>query len=172
VCTVTTLNYDSVGVGKGTQDALKRSKTTVATHGVNTGSPPTEDTWPDGEKSSQKFANLKAELWNKLRARFKKSWEKCRWLEGERDAESHDWPTDECIILPAERGGSDVATLCAQLSTVKNEANEAGKVIMQSKKSLKKDGIASPDHADALVLTEATTSQVETWMKAFGVQER
>lgn len=172
VCAVTTLNYDSVGVGKGTQDALKRQKTAVATHGVNTGSPPTDDVWPDGEKSDQKFANLKAELWNKLRARFKKSWEKVRWLEGERDAESHDWPTDECIILPAEKGGTEVATLCAQLSTVKNESNEAGKVIMQSKKSLKKDGIASPDHADALVLTEANTSQVETWMRAFGVAER
>jgi len=167
-CAVTHLNYDSVGVGKGTQDALKRHKTAIVTHGVNTGNKPTEDRWPDGQTSLEKFANLKAELWNKLRYRFKKSYEKLRWLTGHRDAEAHDWPTDECIILPAERGGTDVATLCAQLSTVKNESNEVGKTIMQSKKSMAKDGIVSPDHADALVLTEANPSQIETWIRAFG----
>jgi phage terminase large subunit len=168
-CEARALNYDSVGVGKGTQDALKRTKTAIVTRGVNTGNPPTETRWPDGATSAEKFANLKAELWNKLRARFKKAHEKVLWLEGDRGAEANDWPIDECIIMPREQPGStEVTTLCTQLSTVKNESNEVGKTLMQSKKSMAKNGIASPDHADALVLTEAETSDIDVWLKAFG----
>ena len=170
-CEVTALNYDSVGVGKGTQDALKRHKTKIVTRGVNTGLPPTEDLWPDGETSQQKFFNLKAELWWKTRARFKKSHEKVLFLEGDRE-EGVDHPIDECIIMPSDKSPESVK-LASQLSQVKVDTDaESGKIVIQSKKSLKKDKVPSPDHADALVLTEAKTSDVETWMRAFGVATR
>lgn len=168
-CVVRVANYDNVGVGKGTQDAFKRKVVDgMAVNGVNTGVAPTETRWPDGQKSDEKFANLKAELWNVARERFRKSFQKVRWLEGERDEESYDWPVDECVILPSERGNPAVSTLCSQLSTVKNESTENGKTIMQSKKSMKKENIASPDHADALILTFAPAGVVETWIATLG----
>ena len=172
-CTVTSLNYDSVGVGKGVQDSFKRRQSAMVITGINTGVEPSEAVWPDGQTSKQKFLNLKAELWNKLRQRFRKSFQKVRWLEAndeqrKLDPEAHDWPIDECIILPAEPPGStEVTIMCTQLSTVRNEETENGKTRMQSKVSMKKEGIASPDHADALVLTEASQSDVEQWI-AFG----
>jgi hypothetical protein len=169
---VTVLNYDSVGVGKGTQDAFKRHKATALVKtGVNTGQPPSDDRWPDGETSKEKFANLKAELWWKTRARFKKSHEKVLFLEGgdPETTDAYDWPIDECIIMPGGND-SDVLKLASQLSSVKVESNEAGKIIMQSKKSMAKDGMPSPDHADSLVLTEANKSVVDQWIRAAGGQ--
>lgn len=168
-CEVTSLNYDSVGVGKGTQDALKRKKTKVVTRGVNTGQPPTDAKWPDGETSKEKFANLKAELWFVARARFKKSFEKVAWIEGN-EREGHDWPIDECFLLPPNSAGADVGTLITQLSTVKvGPPAENGKILLESKKKMLKDGTPSPDHADSLIQTLAPTSEIEIWMKAFGV---
>lgn len=168
-CAVTAINYDSVGVGKGTQDAFKRAKTAIITHGVNTGVPPTEEVWPDGEKASEKFANLKAELWWKLRSRFKKAHEKVLFIEGDVDG-GHDWPIDECILMPGDRHGPDATKMATQLSTVKSLPAENGKIIMQSKADMKRNGMPSPDHADSLVLTEANPSQIETWIRAFGTE--
>jgi len=170
VCEIKVINYDNVGVGKGTQDAFKRKTLNgVAINGVNVGQRPTETKWPDGETSEEKFANLKAELWKKIAERFRKSWQKMIWIDGDRDnPEANDWPIEECIILPSEKGCPAVTTLCAQLSTVKVETNEVGKAIMQSKKDMKKNGIASPDHADALVLTEAPAGVVERWIATLG----
>lgn len=169
---ITALNYDPLGVGKGTQDALKRHKTGVATRGVNVGVPPTEHKWPDGETSVQKFLNLKAELWWIGRERFKKAHEKVLFLDGDLE-HGVDWPIDECIIMPADREGIDVTRLCTQISMVKVDTDaESGKIVIQSKKSLKKDGVPSPDHADALMLTFAQTSVVESWIKTLGSESR
>lgn len=175
VAAVTVLNYDSVGVGKGTQDALKRVKTKMVTRGVNTGQPPTEAKWPDGETSQEKFLNLKAELWWKLRNRFKKSKEKLLFIEGieeENGLFPVDHPIDECILMPSDRHGPDVTKMCTQLSTVRSLSSENGKILMESKKNMARNGMPSPDHADALVLTEASSSEIETWMKAFGVGQK
>lgn len=175
-CTVTEINYDVVGVGKGTQDAFKRKQTTIATTGINTGTEPSDEMWPDGKSAKDIFLNLKAELWWKIRERAKKSYEKVLFLEGhEADADDErqpvDHPIDECLILPGDRHGPDATLLAQQLSTVKVELDhENGKIRMQSKKSMAKAGMPSPDHADALVLTEARGSNVDVWLKAFGVQ--
>lgn len=167
VCKITSLHYDSVGVGKGVQDALKRRNSPgIIKNGVNVGQPPTDTRWPDGYTAKEKFANLKAEAWWNMRQAFKCSYELCLFLEGDEvNGIRHD--VNKCAILPTEAGNPDVTILAAQLSLVKVESNEQGKIIIQSKKSLAKDGIASPDHADALALTYAGTSVVETWMKAF-----
>ncbi len=168
LCEARALNYDSVGVGKGTQDALKGQRTGVVTHGVNTGVPPSDYKWPDGETSKEKFLNLKAEIWWIGRARFKKSYEKVLWIEGDQE-NGYDHPIEDCIILPGDREGSDATTLATQLSSVKVDTDaESGKIVIQSKKSLKKDGVPSPDHAEALMNTFAPTSSVEVWLKAFG----
>lgn len=169
-CVITALHYDSVGVGKGVQDGLKRrSSRGLVKHGVNVGMPPTDMRWPDGLTSKEKFFNLKAEGWWKIRERAKNSHEHVMFLEGvskDDGAQEHD--LDSCLLLPTDREGPEATKLCSQLALVKWERAENGKIAIQSKKSLAKDGIPSPDHADALVLTEAGTNVVETWMRAFG----
>lgn len=166
-CEVKVLNYDSVGVGKGTQDALKRHVTKIVTRGVNVGTEPSDHKWPDGETSKEKFFNLKAELWWKTRSRFKKSHEKVLFLDGDLE-NGFDHPIEECIILPSDKN-PDALKMATQLSQVKVDTDaESGKIVIQSKKSLKKDKVPSPDHADALVMTEAPTSSIETWTRAFG----
>jgi phage terminase large subunit len=164
-CEVKVLNYDAPGVGKGVQDALKRRHAPqLVKNGVNTGLPPTDTRWPDGYTSKDKFGNLKAELWWTAREKFKKSYEKVLFLDGDLE-NGIDHPTGECIILPSD-SNPEAAKLASQLSLVKVEHNEQGKIVIQTKKSLAKDGVPSPDHADALMLT-MSPSAVDTWIKAF-----
>ena len=55
--------------------------------------------------------------------------------------------------------------LAAQLSQVKWFHRENGKVQIETKESLAKRRIASPDYADALILTFAGTSKAEKWIQ-------
>lgn len=166
-CKITTLYYDSVGVGKGVQDAMKRKNTPgMNKMGVNVGIAPSDRMWPDGEDSKHKFGNLKAEAWWIGRERFKCSYEKLLFIEGKEGGVDH--PVDDCIFLPSDKEGADCTILAAQISMVKWHRDEKGKIMIQSKDSLRKDGIASPDHADALMLTFAGVSVVEEFMKALG----
>jgi phage terminase large subunit len=167
-CRVGSLHYDEIGVGKGVQDALKRDNTHgLIKHGVNVGNPPTDRVWPDGETSKEKFANLKAEAWFIGREAFKNSYELWLHLTGQEGGHKH--AIKDCVILPGDKEGVDCTVLAAQLSTVKWSMSEKGKIVIQTKASLAKDGIPSPDHADALMLTYAGVSVVEDFMKAMGV---
>lgn len=161
-CRVGTLNYDCVGVG----DAVLRTFARVSVHGlttqgVNTGVPPTERRWEDGQTSADKFGNLKAELWAIVRERCKCSHEMYLHLTGQPGGEPH--PLDNCLLLPSET--PDDLTLAQQLSYPRRERNEKGKVVVESKKTMmEKRGLPSPDHADALVLTEAQ-AELDVWAR-------
>ena len=74
------------------------------------------------------YLNLRAELWYKAK----------HWLEG-RDVRL---PTDD--------------RLKAELATVRYNYTSSGRVKIESKSDLKKRGVASPDSADAFVLTFAS----------------
>ena len=74
------------------------------------------------------YMNLRSELWYKAKA----------WLEG-RD-----------VRLPRD------PTLKAELATVRYSYTSSGRVKIESKGELKKRGVASPDSADAFVLTFAS----------------
>ena len=74
------------------------------------------------------YMNLRSELWYKAKA----------WLEG-RD-----------VRLPRD------ATLKTELATVRYNYTSSGRVKIESKAELKKRGVASPDSADAFVLTFAS----------------
>ena len=74
------------------------------------------------------YMNLRSELWYKAKA----------WLEG-RD-----------VRLPRD------PTLKAELATVRYSYTSSGRVKIESKPELKKRGVASPDSADAFVLTFAS----------------
>lgn len=162
-CIVKSLRYDSPGVGFGVTAALKRSnRKGLMVVGVNTGSPPTDRVWPDGETSEEKFANLKAEGWWMAREAFKSTYEAVLYVETE-GKEGVQHPPSELISIPDDTQGPEATQLAAQLSLCKYTRNEKGKIAIESKKSLAGRGIASPDHADALVLTYTGNSKAETW---------
>lgn len=138
------LYFDSVGVGAGVGSTLKRIKG-VSSKGINVGNKPTKRRWPDGKRSDEKFRNLKAELWFVMRERFRKTFEHVNYLRGIEGGERH--PEDELISLP------DCQDLVRELSSVRWFFTETGKIRMESKDELKRRGIKSPDHADALALT-------------------
>ena len=50
-------------------------------------------------------------------------------------------------------GDADSDALCLQLSLVKWGRNEKGKIVIERKEALARRGIASPDYADAAILT-------------------
>ncbi len=155
---ITELNYDSVGVGTGPKGiwmamsdrdkALWENGPVIAFNPVNTGETPTNARWPDGKTSAEKFENLKAEAWWMLRTRFERTYEYVNatekqladpvWQEGHR--------VEDLISLPNH------PQLIAELSTVKVEYTDKGKVKIESKKQLASRGVKSPDYAEALVL--------------------
>lgn len=162
-CRVKYLRYDSPGVGQGVAAAMKRAQRPGMTlSGVNTGNPPSDLRWPDGETSEEKFANLKAEAWWLARELFKNTHEAVVHAETN-GAQGHLHPVSDMISLPDDTEGSDATQLAAQLSLCKWQRNEKGKIAIESKNSLSHRGVASPDHADALILTFAGHNKAEQW---------
>lgn len=158
---VSVLRFDSVGVGQGVTSALARtSRPGLQTVATNVGLPPSGRQWPDGETSSDKFANLKAEAWFVLRERFKATHEMVLHLEGKEGGRAS--PAADLIVLPDDAAGPDAAAMAAQLSLPRWFRNERGKVLIEKKEDLARRGVASPDHAEALVLTFADTDTYDT----------
>lgn len=163
-CKVKYLRYDSVGVGFGIAAVMRRNQRPgLMVTGVNTGEPPTDTRWPDGEISKEKFANLKAEAWWTMRSRFKMTHEMVLHLEGKDGGIKHQ--ASDLISIPGDDQGPQASQLATQISCVKVTTNEKGKIIMEPKKAMMARGVASPDAADALVLTFAGSSKAETWAK-------
>jgi hypothetical protein len=112
---------DSIGIGKGLYDILSRNIPGV--YGINVGSEPTDI------QEKEKFVNLRAELYWKLRD----------WiLQGGKLEKDDDW--NQLLKIKYK---------------VKLEGTK-GKMQIISKEELAKQGIPSPDLADALALTFRT----------------
>jgi len=145
---VNRVDFDADGVGtgpKGTWLAMSDRDKSLWENGpvidfepIHTGKAPTKNRWPDGKTSDEKFDNLKAEAWWTLRTRFERTYE---YVE-----QGVQHPVDELISIPFN------PQLIAELSTVKVEFTDKGKIKIESKKQLKARGVKSPDHAEALVL--------------------
>lgn len=150
------LKFDAPGVGAGVSSTLmKNPRPGLRVTAVNTGLPPTEARWPDGRTSAEMFGNLKAELWWIARTTLQRTHEHVLFLEGKPNGREHRlW---DLMALPS--GDRDSDALCLQLSLVKWFRDERGKIVIESKKQLASRGIASPDYADALVLTEAPAAK-------------
>lgn len=134
------LAYDCIGVGAGVKSTFDsmEEKPKFTTFAVNVGDAPSDTVWKDGKTSKERFRNLKAELWWITRVRFEKTFE---YIE---EGENH--PLDELISIPNHN------ELIAQLSQPTYHYTDTGKIQIESKESLKKRGIESPDFADALVM--------------------
>lgn len=136
---VSEVRYDVGGVGAGVRGTWDTSERPLTFHSipVNAGETPTENRWPDGQTSVQKFRNLRAEMAWMLRQRFEKSFEY-------RNGVKH--LPDEMISIPNDQ------QLIAELSMPLVERTETGKIQLESKANMKKRGIKSPNRFDALAL--------------------
>lgn len=144
------LNFDAPGVGAGVSSTLTHNQVEgLAVTPVNTGVPPTERVWPDKRTSAEMFGNSKAEVWWLCRTALQRTHEHVAFIEGREGGVEH--PVTDLLALPS--GDKDSDTLCLQLSLVKWGRNEKGKIVIETKDALKRRGIASPDYADALMLT-------------------
>ncbi len=142
------LNYDAIGVGNTVTSTLAHASTGgLKVYGINVGDPPTDAEWPDGRKSKEMFANLKAELWWMVRCALQRSYELVQFLEGHPTGVEH--PLEDVIVLP------DSKDLNGQLPVPKMVRNEKGRIAVESKESLARRGIPSPDYAEALILSFA-----------------
>ena len=145
------LNFDAPGVGAGGSSTLMKNPIQgLRVSPINTGNPPDERRrWPDGRTSDEMFGNLKAELWWLCRTTLQRTHEHVLFLE-QKDG-GKEYPVTDLLALPS--GDKDSDQLCLELSLVKWERNERGKIVIEKKDALKRRGISSPDYADALMLT-------------------
>lgn len=116
---------DVIGLGAGTHDSLKEQGEETVEVDV---SKPAPDLW---DQTGPKPAGMRDHLWLEARD-FIKEGGSIRGLEGE-----------DCEILKSE------------LSGPKYSLNSKGEIVVESKKSMKKRGLHSPNLADALCLTFA-----------------
>jgi phage terminase large subunit len=128
------------GVGAGVKGTWQQAETPLPFFAVplNGGSSPTDAVWPDGQTSKEKFLNLRAELFWKLRGRFEKAYEFRELGTGHQPADMISIPNDPELI--------------AELSLPLAFRTETGKVKIESKDAMRKRGVKSPDRADALAL--------------------
>ncbi|HEY0120636.1 MAG TPA: hypothetical protein VGC14_02555 [Rhizobium sp.] len=147
------LNFDAPGVGAGVSSTLMKNPVTgLRVAPINTGNPADEKRrWPDGRTSDEMFGNMKAELWWLCRTAIQRSHEHVLFLENKEGGREH--PVSDLLALPS--GDKDSDQLCLELSLVKWERNERGKIVIEKKEALRRRGISSPDYADGLVLTFA-----------------
>jgi len=144
------LNFDAPGVGAGVASTLMHNPLEgLDVLPVNTGTPPSEARWPDGRTSEEIFGNRKAEIWWLCRTALQRTHEHVLALEGRDGGREH--PVADLLALPSGDRESD--QLCLEMSLVRWERNEKGKIVIERKDALKRRGIASPDYADALMLT-------------------
>jgi len=116
------IRVDEIGVGGGVVDQAKQEGLPVI--GVNV---QVSSTKPE------KFANLRSELWWKLR-------------------EDLNPENPNALALPPDD------TLASQLSSIKYRiVDSGGKIRVESKEEMRKRGLKSPDRGDALMLANAQT---------------
>lgn len=139
------LKYDSIGVGTHLISRFKQLND-VRVQGVNVGNAPRPRRCEDGKLTTDKFQNLKAELWWVARERLRKTYQHWMATEGQ---EGQLYPLDDLILLP------DDATLTSELSLPGYKDTASGKIQIETKDQLAARGISSPDHADAFILTLA-----------------
>jgi phage terminase large subunit len=149
------LNYDGQGVGSGTGGTLKSCNDLPFKIQSIMGSGSVSDKfYPSFDREAgDLFGNLRAELWWSLRQRFEKTFE---YVNRE-----HDHPIAELISIPNH------PTLIAQLSQPLYRFNDSGLIYIEGKPEMKKRGIKSPDHADALTYAFAPRINLADfdWMK-------
>jgi phage terminase large subunit len=158
---VTSIKYDTIGVGRGVASTMRRLA--IESIPVDVGKSPTRAVMPNGRKARDLFRNLKAELWWILRSKLNKTHDHFLWLstDGEQGAE---YPLDELLLLPL-----DDAQLIKELSIPGYKTLETGKIQIEGKDELRRRGVSSPDRADALVLAMAPAAPIFKFRRSRGI---
>ncbi len=131
--------YDAGGPGAGVRGVWDTAEhLPFSPTAVQFGGSPTDAWWPDGQTSKEKFLNLRAEMWWKLRARFERTY------EFREKGVAH--AVADMISLPNH------PQLIAELSLPLAERTEGGKIKLESKDRMRARGVKSPNFADALAL--------------------
>jgi len=141
------LVYDSIGMGSGTKAQFKRKDGKVQCIGFNAGGAvhKPENSYIDGKKNKDMFANVKAQAWWAARDRFYNTWRAIN--HGDK------FPVDDLISLSSDM--KDLEYLKAELSRPQVDYDKNGRVMVESKKDMKKRGIPSPNKGDAFIMTIA-----------------
>lgn len=161
---VRSLRYDSVAIGQGVTSTMKRNpRAGLVVTGINTGNPASDTKWADGEFAHEKFFNSKAEGWWSIRERCKRTFEMVQFLLDLPNGMYHS--PDDCLSFPDDPSDQKLGRMIAQLSQVKWNRRENGKIQIETKQSLASRGLPSPDYADALVLTFTAPSKAEKWIE-------
>jgi len=119
------IKIDEIGVGGGVVDRLLEQNLDV--HGVDVSRPAIE---------KDKFANLRAEYYWNLRTRFE---------EGSISLKP----------IAVQMSKAEIVKLIEQLTSIRYEYGSNGKVAIWSKERMRREGIKSPDVADAMMLAFA-----------------
>lgn len=144
----TAFAFDRVGVGAGVAGIIEQAKQIHTVRmprvlAIQGNARPTNTVyWDDPRPAHQRFVNLNAEMWWHVRLRCETTY---RWLHGMTTWGVHEAPieADMLISLPQD------IKLLSQLSSRKYFTDSNGKIGVESKKDMRRRGIASPDRADA-----------------------
>jgi hypothetical protein len=142
------LHYDSAGIGIAVRSTLEKTDMpfnfkVLPFHG---GSAATTDL-AEGEYRPirERFLNRRAQAWYSVRERFRKTFEYV--VKGVKH------PVSALISIPNN------SKLVDQLSLPMLIRSENGRIKVESKEDMKRRGIQSPDHADALIYAFATADK-------------
>lgn len=168
---VNIFGYDSIGVGAGvtgTINALKRGgrKFPYDIIAVNVGDSPSKIKYDD-RPAQELFRNLKAELWWRIRRRAHRTHRFMKHLKNIKEGSARDEAFERFDWRAMLSIPKDAHELINQLALPRHESDEGGRTLIESKKSLARRGIKSPDHAEALTITEAcfVIKSKGDWMK-------
>ncbi len=152
---ITRVSYDNIGVGAAVKSKFRdlednliragRHDELISFNEFTASEAPCspESEYMPGRKNGDHFLNIKAQGWWMLRDRFQNTY---NLLEGK------DVDVTKLISIDAEcMDGRQFDKLKGELSSPNREYSN-GKIKVESKDSLKKRGIASPNMADALVM--------------------
>lgn len=149
--------YDSIGIGAGVKAQLKRvAKSRVDGFNAGAGVFEPERDYMAGKTNKDMFSNLKAQAWWIVRDRFYNTW---RAVE-----HGENFPDDQLISLSSSI--KNLEYLKAELSRPRVDYDNNGRVMVESKKAMKKRGIPSPNMADSLIMAFAPTSNALARIKS------
>lgn len=151
------LVYDSIGVGAGAKIEFKRlnegNSNKVKTIGWVAGGkvklPNAEYMAGTGKKNKDMFANVKAQEWWAVRERFRNTWL----------ARENGMAFDHANMISIPSKLPHLKKLMAELSRPMIEYDNNGRVLVESKLSMRKRKIPSPNLADALILAFCRASR-------------
>ena len=151
--------YDSIGVGASSGSKFKELNTArrlfikyIKFNAADAVHKP--DAIYDGTQMKNKdmFYNLKAQSWWLLADRFRNTYNAI--------TKGHKYPIDKLISISGDCSYLD--QLIDELSAPRRQFADDGRVKVESKKDLKKRGVASPNVADAVVMSFAPTANASS----------